>query len=1007
MRFLTVFAFLFALGFSSETMVANWPQFRGNAARTGYTREPLPNRLELKWTFRAQHAPTPAWPTHTRIKFDEVFQPIIVQQTVLFGSSTDDQLYALDLETGKLKWKFFTEGPIRFAPAAWKDRIFVASDDGNLYALSIKDGSLLWKRQGGPKKKYIMGNDRLISHWPARGGPAVVGDQVYFAAGVWPSDGVYLYALNAETGEVIWSNRDSGQLVMDQPHGGARAKSGVSSQGYLAVSQDQIFMPTGRAVPAAFERANGKFQYFHMQKNQQRGGSEVILADRFFCNAGCLFDQTTGQMTQQTGTGPMAATDGGILRGSGQSLLYSAWTDTQTRDRKGKPITVKQLQEKRVIPLDYTITDVIIAGVDAYCGSHNKVAAVDFSRQANTWWSHEIEGTVRGLAASDECLVASTDQGVICCFGNSGAKETDNTSPSPTPKPVASPKEYQAAAKEIINKTNRKTGICVDLGAENAQLALELARLTDLQIYVVMQDAKQADQARKLLSDAGVYGSRVAIHVADPERTPYSKHFANLVISSSSLDKAMSPELLREAQHIQRPYGGQICRGLLGKIQVETKTELKGAGNWTHQYSNATNTVNSNDEIVKGPLRMYWYRDMDFQIPNRHGQGPAPLVNRGVMVVGGLHGLCGLDAYNGHTLWKYNLKNNLTEMNGIHHDVGTAEVGSNFCLGGDYVFVKQDTFCHQIDLKTGKLIRKISTPVSQDDSNKNWGYISYHDGIVYGTVSNDAHYTSPRYKNLKLRNESVLFFAIDAKTGNILWTYQPEYSIRNNAITIGNNSVYLIDREIAKADHIKESRRNGRPNSASAEDEKRKGKLKAFHAKKGTDLWKADQDIFGTQLAVSEENQILLMFYQGIRHSFFKLPSEVGGRIAAIDTKTGKRIWDIKAKYQSHPVINGDKIYAQGGAWDLKTGKNIDFKFDRSYGCGQISASKHLMVFRSATLGYVDLTRKAGVENFGGIRLGCYINAIPAGGLVLVPDGSSQCNCSYQMQAWFALEGSE
>ncbi len=1007
MRFLTVFALLLVLGFSSRNTNADWPQFRGNAARTGYTKEPLPNRMELKWTFQTKQAPTPAWPTHTRIKFDEVFQPIIVQQTVLFGSSSDDQLYALDLETGQLKWKFFTEGPIRFAPAAWKDRIFVASDDGNLYALAIKDGSLLWKKRGGPKQKYIMGNDRLISHWPARGGPTVVGDQVYFAAGVWPSDGVFLYALNPETGEVIWSNQNSGQLVMNQPHGGASAKSGVSAQGYLAASQDQIFMPTGRAVPAAFDRTTGKFQYYHMQKNQQRGGSDVMLVDRFLCNAGCLFDQTTGQLTQQTGTGAKAATTNGILQGSGHSLVYSAWSETKTSDRKGKPISVKQLKEKRVIPLDYTITDVIIAGNDAYCGSNNKVTAVDYKAQANTWWSHEIEGTVRGLAASDECLVASTDQGVICCFGNSGTEKIKDMPLSVKKNSVASTFDYQAAAQEICDKTDTKTGVCIDLSADNAQLALELARQSKFQIYVVMKDADKAAVARELLHAAGVYGSQVAVHVADPEHVPYSKNFANLVVCSASLQKEMSPQLLQEAQRIQRPYGGQICQGPVGKMQVDTKSELKGAGSWTHQYSNATNTVNSDDEIVKGPLKMYWYRDMDFQIPNRHGQGPAPLVNRGVMVVGGLHGLCGLDAYNGHTLWKYKLKNNLTEMNGIHHDVGTAEVGSNFCLGGDYAFVKKDTFCHQIELKTGKLIRKISTPVSQDDPNQNWGYLSYHDGVVYGTVSNDAHYTSPRYKNLKLRNESVLFFAMDAKTGEVLWTYQPEYSIRNNAITIGSDSVFLIDREIAKADHIKESRRNGRPNPVSTEDEKRKGKLKTFQAKTGKDLWESDQDIFGTQLAVSEENQILLMFYQGIRHSFFKLPSEVGGRIAAIDAKTGKRIWDIKAKYQSHPVINDDKIYAQGGAWDLKTGKNVDFKFDRSYGCGQISASKHLMVFRSATLGYVDLTRKAGVENFGGIRLGCYINAIPAGGLVLVPDGSSQCNCSYQMQAWFALEGSE
>jgi len=1007
MKFLPAFLFLFALSFSPCTTQADWPQFRGDAARSGYTKDPLPTRMELKWTFRTKQGPTPAWPTHTRIKFDEVFQPIIVEQTVLFGSSADDQLYALDLKTGALKWKFFTEGPIRFAPAAWKDRIFVASDDGNLYALSIKDGTLLWKKQGGPQKKFIMGNDRLISHWPSRGGPVVVGDQVYFAAGIWPSDGVYLYALNAETGDVVWSNQNSGQLLMNQPHGGASAKSGVSSQGYLAASQDQIFMPTGRAVPAAFERATGKFQYYHLQKNQQRGGADVVLSDRFLCNAGCLYDQTSGDLSQQTGTGPMAATSKGILRGSGQSLIYSEWSDTPTRDRKGQPISVRQLKEKRLIPLDYDITDVIIAGNDAYCGSHNKVTSVDYRAQANTWWSHEIEGTVRGLAASDDCLVASTDQGLICCFANGDAKASDNPAPAVQKTPVAANPVYQTAAKAICDNTDVKTGICVDLGAENANLALELARQSEFQIYVVMQDADKAATARELLDDAGVYGSRVAVHIADPAQLPYSKNFANLVVCSASLEHEVSSALLQEARRIQRPYGGQLCWGPVEKMQVETKGDLKGAGSWTHQYSNSTNTVNSDDEIVKGPLKMYWYRDMDFQIPNRHGQGPAPLVNRGVMVVGGLHGLCGLDAYNGHTLWKYKLKNNLTDMNGIHHDLSTAEVGSNFCLGGDYAFVSKDEFCHQIELKTGKLVRKISTPVSHDDPNRNWGYLGYHDGVVYGSVSNDSHYTSPRYKGLKLRNESVLFFAMDANTGNVLWTYQPEYSIRNNAITIGKNSVFLVDREIAKADHVKEARRNGRPNPPAPEDAHRKGKLKAFQAKTGKDLWEDAQDIFGTQLAVSEENQILLMFYQGIRHNFFQLPSEVGGRMAAIDAETGKRIWDIKAKYQSHPVINGDKIYAQGGAWNLKTGKPIDFKFDRSYGCGQISASKHMMVFRSATLGYVDLTRKAGVENFGGIRLGCYINAIPAGGLVLVPDGSSQCNCSYQMQAWFALEGSE
>ena len=61
------------------------------------------------------------------------------------------------------------------------------------------------------------------------------------------------------------------------------------------------------------------------------------------------------------------------------------------------------------------------------------------------------------------------------------------------------------------------------------------------------------------------------------------------------------------------------------------------------------------------------------------------------------------------------------------------------------------------------------------------------------------------------------------------------------------------------------------------------------------------------------------------------------------------------------------------------------------------------MLFRSGTLGDLDLSREENVENFGGMRSGCYINVIPAGGLVLAPDGSSKCNYSYQMRAWFAL----
>ena len=42
---------------------------------------------------------------------------------------------------------FYTEGPVRFAPVLYKDRVYAVSDDGNLYCFKASDGALIWKRR--------------------------------------------------------------------------------------------------------------------------------------------------------------------------------------------------------------------------------------------------------------------------------------------------------------------------------------------------------------------------------------------------------------------------------------------------------------------------------------------------------------------------------------------------------------------------------------------------------------------------------------------------------------------------------------------------------------------------------------------------------------------------------------------------------------------------------------------------------------------------------------------
>jgi outer membrane protein assembly factor BamB len=996
-----LFCLILVSGFHSVS-AEDWPMYRADATRSGSTAESIPNQLALRWVHRSAYPPRPAWPTSDRIDFDLVFQPVIMGDTVLFGSSVDDQVYAIDGRSGKTKWTFFTGAPVRFAPCGWKDRVFVASDDGWLYALALEDGQVLWKHRGGPDDAMVLGNERMISKWPARGGPVVVDGVVYFSAGVWPSDGVHLHALDAETGEPKWSNGETGKIFMAQPHGGAEAESGVSAQGYLVASSDQLLVPTGRAVPAFFDRGTGGLLHYHLQKNQQRGGTRAMVADQFLINAGCLFDLESGDLSSQIGLGPVVAVGDGVVQATGRSLKASRWQDVQVIDRKGQPQKVRRLEESRLITMEREILDFIVAGRDAVCGEDGQVSAVDYAGQRTVWWSHEVEGKALGLAAANGRLVVSTDAGLVYCFDGDPAPA--NGAAKTSPKESSSNSAVVAAAEEILQRSGISEGFCVDLGSGSGDLAIELARKSKLQIYAVESDGERVAAAWRRLSELGLYGSRVTVVHADPATVAFPKYFANLVVSSQSLEHEISAELLAQMKRLQRPSGGIVCTGRVDAMKIDERGPLEGSGSWTHQNSNAANTLCSDDAAIKGPLSMFWFRDVDFEIPNRHGQGPAPLVHRGCMVVGGVDGIACLDAYNGRTMWTFELPGNLADYDGIHHDVGVGEAGSNFCLSDDAVFLKNAGRCFRIDLLTGEVLGEFAAPVAEKGESRNWGFLAYHDGLLYGSVLNDEHRVSPRYSLTKLRTESVRFFALDAKTGEVKWQFDPKHSIRNNAIAVSGEKVFLVDRPLVENDHVANPKRGGKHEAKLPADKVPPGILLALDSKTGDEIWRNEEDIFATQLAVSEAHSTLMMNYQAVRHSFFGLPSEIGGRLAGIDIETGKRRWDHAATYQTRPLINDYTIFAQGGAWNLITGEEVPFEFERSYGCGQISSSTNLMLFRSATLGYKDLSRDAGTENWGGIRPSCWINAVPANGLVLVPDGSSKCQCSYQMRAWFALQ---
>ncbi len=992
----------------SQVTAADWTTWRADSARSGYTADELQTEMRLRWTWHPLQTPAPAWPRDERMRFDRAHDVVVAQGLVCYGSSVSGEVTALDARTGARRWSFFTGGPVRFAPVVWKDQLFVVSDDGYLYCLNLGNGTLIDRWRGGPRDDRVLGNTQMISKWPARGGPVIHDGLLYWAAGIWQSEGVFIHAMNPDSREIVWTNDRSGGIDMPQPHGGANARSGVSAQGYLLASDDQLFVPTGRAVPAAFRRDTGRFEYYRLQENTHRGGTTAVLAGDLFYNGGYAYLTSDGSLLKDRVAGAVAAFPGGVVHGSGDQLRALSVVMRKSQDRRGKPLSVAAHEttwQTKNVPAG---TSLIVAGRTIVSSGGNRIAAVN-AADGKVLWSDEVDDLAYGLAASDGRLFVSTASGAIHCYvaaSEPGSFETELRQRT-MENPYGENRNAAQAAAEILSSSGVTDGYCVDLGCGDGRLAYELARQSDLFIVAIESDPAKVKSAREKLDAAGLYGTRVTVHTGDPADTSFPKYFANLVVSNNSLFTGPQVVDPKEAFRLQRPFGGVACLGRPGELNVNKRRALQGAGEWTHLYSNPANTLCSTDTI-KGPLTAVWFRDINLELPQRHGRGPSPLFHEGRLFAEGLDELIAVDAYNGRPLWRFEQKGILDAYN-ADHLAGTAITGSNICIAGDSVFLRNGDRCFRIDTATGKMKATYSTPKHPDGKPAVWGYIACEDGVLFGSTANESHVVRHAYIRADAHmqrqfSESTSLFAYDVATGKLLWQHKPNASIRHNAIAIGAGRVHLIDRALAVDDLLSRApARRGEPPKTPAKGHPT-GQLITLDVQTGERIWDNGNDVFGTALAFSREHDILLMFYQP---TSFRLPSEVGGRIAAFHAGGGYRLWEKKVNYRTRPLINGETIVAHPSALNVKTGETVAMQVPKSYGCGQLSGSKNLLMFRSGTLGYYDFTRKAGTENYGGIRPGCWINALPVGGLVLVPDASAGCRCSYQNRSWVALEGSE
>ncbi len=336
-----------------------WTVYRGNAAMTGVARGRLPDKLEILWKFETKDAIESA--------------PAIADGVAYIGSF-DENLYAVDLATGKERWKY-KGGPFKAAPALNGGAVYLGDQDGLFHCVDATTGMKRWTFQtegeipGGAnffndrilvgshdETLYCLGADgkplwKLKTEGPVNGAPVVSNGKTFVAG----CDGKL---------HVIDANKGTEELAVELAGQAAATASAVGDFLYVGTMTNEVqavdikqgkiawtFRPARRAQPFygsaavtdklviagsrdkkvyGLDRLTGK-EVWSTETGGRIDASPVVVGDRVYIGSldGKLYilDLATGKergkiVLDSPVTGSAAVVDGRLLVGTQKGTLY-------------------------------------------------------------------------------------------------------------------------------------------------------------------------------------------------------------------------------------------------------------------------------------------------------------------------------------------------------------------------------------------------------------------------------------------------------------------------------------------------------------------------------------------------------------------------------------------------------------------------------------------------------------------------------------------------------------
>jgi outer membrane protein assembly factor BamB len=232
---------LFTLTPAHAQSSTDWPTKGRSFSRTYHTPSELTlsgtNKLNLKWSrFFGE-----------RLEVD--MEPVVVGNTVYIGVM-NGKLYALNKDTGAVRWTYQSGGPIHHTPtvATVNNRltVYVGAYDGTLYAIDATTGAEIWKYStGGP----IMST------------PTLIDSTVYIG-----STDRFFYAINGATGSFIWKYPTAGPISI------------TSAAGTLSSGEKIIYVASDNNIAYAL-RTNGSLLWSKQMRGAHTKHSTVVVSN--------------------------------------------------------------------------------------------------------------------------------------------------------------------------------------------------------------------------------------------------------------------------------------------------------------------------------------------------------------------------------------------------------------------------------------------------------------------------------------------------------------------------------------------------------------------------------------------------------------------------------------------------------------------------------------------------------------------------------------------------------